>query len=79
MREKGWKDEISAALIGSCTNSSYEDMARVASIARQATARGLVSKTPFMITPGFVFSLFLSLLPSFDAIARADERWIDRN
>ena len=54
VKEKGWKDEISAALIGSCTNSSYEDMARVASIARQAKARGLVSKTPFMITPGFV-------------------------
>lgn len=52
VKEKGWKDEISASLIGSCTNSSYEDMARVASIARQAKAKGLVSVTPFMITPG---------------------------
>lgn len=54
VKEKGWKDQISASLIGSCTNSSYEDMSRVASIARQAKARGLVSATPFMITPGLV-------------------------
>ncbi|SCV71478.1 BQ2448_3066 [Microbotryum intermedium] len=52
IQEKGWKDEISASLIGSCTNSSYEDMSRVASIARQAKAKGLKTKTPFMITPG---------------------------
>lgn len=52
VKEKGWKDEISASLIGSCTNSSYEDMSRVASIARQAKAHGLVSATSFMITPG---------------------------
>lgn len=52
VREKGWKDEISASLIGSCTNSSYEDMSRVASIARQARDQGLKSQTPFMITPG---------------------------
>lgn len=54
VKEKGWKDEISASLIGSCTNSSYEDMARVASIARQASAAGLKTATPFMITPGCV-------------------------
>lgn len=52
VEEKGWKDEIRASLIGSCTNSSYEDMSRVAHIARQASERGLVSKTSFMITPG---------------------------
>lgn len=52
VKEKGWKDEIAASLIGSCTNSSYEDMSRVASIARQAREHGLVSKTSFMITPG---------------------------
>ena len=57
VKEKGWKDEIAASLIGSCTNSSYEDMSRVASIARQAKAKGLVSATPFMITPGYVFPL----------------------
>ncbi|GAA5969399.1 hypothetical protein JCM11641_008104 [Rhodosporidiobolus odoratus] len=52
VQEKGWKDELSAALIGSCTNSSYEDMARSASIARQATAKGLKVKSSFMVTPG---------------------------
>ncbi|MEM7338546.1 MAG: aconitate hydratase [Actinomycetota bacterium] len=50
--EKGWPLEISAALIGSCTNSSYEDITRAASIARQASAAGLQVKTPLMITPG---------------------------
>ena len=44
--------EISAALIGSCTNSSYEDITRAASIARQAAAAGLTAKTKLMITPG---------------------------
>ncbi|GAA5891207.1 hypothetical protein JCM8208_002541 [Rhodotorula glutinis] len=52
VKEKGWKDELSAALIGSCTNSSYEDMARAASIARQAKAKGLSVKSSFMVTPG---------------------------
>jgi aconitate hydratase len=48
----GWPVEVSSALIGSCTNSSYEDITRAASIARQAAAAGLVSKTPLLITPG---------------------------
>jgi len=52
VQSKGWKDELTAALIGSCTNSSYEDMSRVASIARQAKAHGLSTKSSFMITPG---------------------------
>ncbi|GAA6015965.1 hypothetical protein JCM8202_005360 [Rhodotorula sphaerocarpa] len=52
VREQGWKDELSAALIGSCTNSSYEDMTRAASIARQAQAKGLSVKSEFMVTPG---------------------------
>ena len=43
---------LSGALIGSCTNSSYEDMSRVASIAKQAQAAGLKSKVPFLVTPG---------------------------
>ncbi len=51
-REAEWPIEISAALIGSCTNSSYEDITRAASIARQATATGLKAKTKLMITPG---------------------------
>jgi len=51
-RENGWPLVPSAALIGSCTNSSYEDITRAASIARQAAARGLTAKIPLMITPG---------------------------
>jgi aconitate hydratase len=45
-------DEISAALIGSCTNSSYEDMSRSADVAEQARAHGLRTPVPFMVTPG---------------------------
>ena len=51
-RANGWPTEISAALVGSCTNSSYEDITRAASIARQAAAAGLTAKTDLMITPG---------------------------
>ncbi len=49
---KGWPLDISAALIGSCTNSSYEDITRAASIARQASAKGLRARTKLLITPG---------------------------
>ena len=45
-------DDISAALIGSCTNSSYEDMGRAADVAEQAVAHGLKAAVPFMVTPG---------------------------
>ena len=45
-------DDIGAALIGSCTNSSYEDMSRAADVAEQAATRGLKSAVPFMVTPG---------------------------
>ncbi|MCH8091027.1 MAG: aconitate hydratase [Proteobacteria bacterium] len=45
-------DDISTALIGSCTNSSYEDMSRSADVADQAKAHGLNSAVPFMVTPG---------------------------
>lgn len=41
-----------AGLIGSCTNSSYEDMMRAASIAKQALAAGIKAKVPFAISPG---------------------------
>ena len=51
-RAEGWPLEISSALIGSCTNSSYEDITRAASIARQASAKGLRAKVQLMITPG---------------------------
>jgi len=50
-REK-YIDQVSVALIGSCTNSSYEDMERAADIARQAAAHGLKSATPLLVTPG---------------------------
>ncbi|KAG5648137.1 hypothetical protein DXG03_006091 [Asterophora parasitica] len=52
VQEQGWKDEFSAGLIGSCTNSSYEDMTRVADLARQAKAAGITAKVPFLCTPG---------------------------
>ena len=48
----GWPLEVSAALIGSCTNSSYEDITRAASIARQALAHGMRAKTKLLISPG---------------------------
>ncbi len=51
-RTNGWPLEISAALIGSCTNSSYEDITRAASVARQATAMGLRVKTDLLVSPG---------------------------
>ena len=47
-----YPDKISVALIGSCTNSSYEDIDRSANIARQALAKGLKAKSEFKITPG---------------------------
>jgi aconitate hydratase len=47
-----WPLDISSALIGSCTNSSYEDITRAASIARQAAAAGLKAKVELLITPG---------------------------
>lgn len=43
---------VSAGLIGSCTNSSYQDMTRVATLVRQAESAGLRPKTPFFVTPG---------------------------
>ena len=45
-------DKISTTLIGSCTNSSYEDMSRAADVAEQAKAHGLKTATPFLVTPG---------------------------
>ncbi len=50
--EKGYPIEIKAALIGSCTNSSYEDISRSAHIARQGLKAGLKAKSPFLVSPG---------------------------
>ena len=49
---KDYTDPISVALIGSCTNSSYEDMSRAASLAEQAKAKGIKAKIPLLVTPG---------------------------
>src|SRR5262249_29188914 len=51
-RKNGFIDEISTALIGSCTNSSYEDMSRAADVAEQAKAHGVKAAAPFLVTPG---------------------------
>ena len=48
----GWPNKVEWGLIGSCTNSSYEDLSRAASIAKQAIAKGLVTKAEFGINPG---------------------------
>ncbi len=50
--KNGFIDQISTALIGSCTNSSYEDMSRAADVAEQAKAHGLKTGVPFLVTPG---------------------------
>ena len=52
IQNNGWPLEVKDGLIGSCTNSSYEDMSRVASLMKQALAKGLKSKGTFYITPG---------------------------
>ena len=50
--QNNYPKTISSALIGSCTNSSYEDIGRAAFIAREAAKKGLKSKVPLMVTPG---------------------------
>src|SRR5664279_3249629 len=52
VKENGWPEQLEVGLIGSCTNSSYEDITRAASIAEQATNNGLKAKAEFTITPG---------------------------
>ncbi|MBN1299920.1 MAG: aconitate hydratase [Melioribacteraceae bacterium] len=52
VKENDFPENVSVALIGSCTNSSYEDIDRSASIAEQAMAMGLKAKSQFTITPG---------------------------
>jgi aconitate hydratase len=51
-KQSGWPLEVKDGLIGSCTNSSYEDMSRVASLIKQALSKGLKAKGTFYITPG---------------------------
>ena len=52
VKKNNWPSELKVALIGSCTNSSYEDMSRSASIAQEAASHGLQVKSKFTITPG---------------------------
>jgi aconitate hydratase len=52
VKENGWPQQLSVGLIGSCTNSSYEDISRSASLAKQAVDKGLKAKSEFTITPG---------------------------
>ena len=52
LEKNNWPLQLSAALIGSCTNSSYEDMSRAAVVARKAAEQGLKAKVSFMVTPG---------------------------
>ncbi|MDN5210603.1 aconitate hydratase [Fulvivirgaceae bacterium BMA12] len=52
LKENGWPEKIEWGLIGSCTNSSYEDISRAASIAEQALEKGLKTKAEFGINPG---------------------------
>ncbi|AOA63521.1 Putative mitochondrial aconitase isozyme [Komagataella phaffii] len=51
-KENKWPQNITAGLIGSCTNSSYQDMSRAVSIMKQAEKAGLKPKIPFFVTPG---------------------------
>ena len=51
-KKEGWPLQIKAGLIGSCTNSSYEDMRRAAHVAMQALKAGLTARAPFWVTPG---------------------------
>ncbi len=50
--KNGWPTKIEVGLIGSCTNSSYEDISRAASLARQISAKGLKAKAEYTVTPG---------------------------
>jgi aconitate hydratase len=52
IKEKGYPDKLSYALIGSCTNSSYEDMSRAANVAQQGVDAGIKSTCGFLVTPG---------------------------
>jgi len=52
VKDNNWPDTLEVGLIGSCTNSSYEDITRAASVAKQAADNGIKAKSEFTITPG---------------------------
>ena len=72
VKENGWPEKLEVGLIGSCTNSSYEDLTRAASVAAQAKAKGLEVKSEFTITPGSELVRFTAerdgLLDTFEEI-----------
>ena len=72
VREHEWPEKLEVALIGSCTNSSYEDITRSASVARQATEKHLQTMAEFTITPGSELVRYTierdGLLDTFDEI-----------
>jgi aconitate hydratase len=72
VKENGWPAKLEVGLIGSCTNSSYEDLTRSASVASQAAAKNLKAKSEFTITPGSELVRFTAerdgILSTFDQI-----------
>jgi aconitate hydratase len=72
VKKNGYPEKLSVGLIGSCTNSSYEDLDRSASLAKQAVAKGLIAGSEFTITPGSEQIRFTvqrdGLLDSFEKI-----------
>lgn len=52
VEEQGWPKQLTAGLIGSCTNSSFQDMSRAADLGRQALDAGLKPKMPLLVSPG---------------------------
>ena len=52
IKEENWPVQLSSALIGSCTNSSYEDIGLAANVAKQAYSKGITMPQPFLVTPG---------------------------
>ncbi|MBK8615407.1 MAG: aconitate hydratase [Flavobacteriales bacterium] len=72
VKENGWPAKLEVGLIGSCTNSSYEDLTRSASLAQQAIDKNLKAKSEFTITPGSEVVRFTAerdgLLKTFDAM-----------
>ncbi|WP_375445388.1 aconitate hydratase [uncultured Fibrella sp.] len=72
VRENNWPEKLDVGLIGSCTNSSYEDMTRAASIAAQAATKNLKTKSEYTVTPGSELVRFTAqrdgLLTTFESI-----------
>lgn len=72
VKENNWPAKLDVGLIGSCTNSSYEDMTRSASVAAQATTKHLKTKAEFTVTPGSELVRFTAerdgLLDTFEEI-----------